>query len=86
MLSNVEMVPKECGFNQSTQACRFCARLALRFTCLPATARYGELIQMQHSFYHVETIEFFRGACAVNGNVQLAGHVKRVDNGAAFDA
>ena len=32
------------------------------------------------------TIELFSGACAVKGNVQVAGHVKRIDNGAAFNA
>ena len=32
------------------------------------------------------TIDLFRGACAVKGNVQVAGHVKRIDNGAAFNA
>ena len=31
-------------------------------------------------------IDLFRGACAVKGNVQVAGHVKRIDNGAAFNA
>ena len=28
----------------------------------------------------------FRGVCAVKGHVQVAGHVKRIDNGAAFNA
>ena len=32
------------------------------------------------------TIDLFRGACAVKGNVPVAGHVKRVDHGDAFDA
>ena len=32
------------------------------------------------------SIDLFRGACAVKGNVQVAGHVKRIDNGAAFNA
>ena len=31
-------------------------------------------------------IYLFRGACAVKGNVQVAGHVKRADHGAAFYA
>ena len=31
-------------------------------------------------------IDLFRGACAVKGNVSVAGHVKRVDHGDAFDA
>ena len=32
-------------------------------------------------------IDLFRGAaCAVNGNVPVVGHVKRVDHGDAFDA
>ena len=33
-----------------------------------------------------QSIDLFRGACAVKGNVQVAGHVKRIDNGAAFNA
>ena len=33
-----------------------------------------------------EIIDDFRGACAVKGNVQVAGHVKRVDHGDAFNA
>ena len=32
----------------------------------------------------VPTIDLFRGACAVKGNVQVAGHVKRVDRGDIF--
>ena len=31
-------------------------------------------------------IYLFRGACAIKGNVQVAGHVKRVDHGAVFYA
>ena len=31
-------------------------------------------------------IDLFRGACAVKGNVPVAGHVKRVDHGAVFYA
>ena len=31
------------------------------------------------------TIDDFRGSCAVKGNVAVAGHVKRVDHGEAFD-
>ena len=31
------------------------------------------------------TIDLFRGACAVKGNVLVAGHVKRVDHGDAVD-
>ena len=31
-------------------------------------------------------IDNFRGACAVKGNVQVAGHVNRVDHGDAFNA
>ena len=31
-------------------------------------------------------IDDFRGPCAVNGNVSVAGHVKRVDHDDAFDA
>ena len=31
-------------------------------------------------------IDYFRGACAVKGNVQVAGHVKRVDHGDALNA
>ncbi len=32
----------------------------------------------------VRVIDLFCGACAVKGNVQVAGHVKRVDHGDAF--
>ena len=31
-------------------------------------------------------IDDFRGACAVKENVQVAGRVKRVDHGDAFNA
>ena len=31
-------------------------------------------------------IDDFRRACAVKGNVQVVGHVKRVDHGDAFNA
>ena len=31
-------------------------------------------------------IDLFRGACAVKGNVSVAGHVKRVDHEDAFGA
>ena len=31
-------------------------------------------------------IDDFHGPCAVNGNVSVAGHVKRVDHDDAFDA
>ena len=34
----------------------------------------------------LDTIDLFRGACAVKGNVQVAGHVKRVNHGAVFYA
>ena len=33
----------------------------------------------------LHSIDDFRGACAVKGNVQVAGHVKRVNNGDAFN-
>ena len=36
--------------------------------------------------HHHIIIDLFRGACAVKGNVQVAGHVNRIDNGAAFNA
>ena len=32
------------------------------------------------------SIDGIRGACAVKGKVQFAGHVKRVDHGDTFDA
>ena len=42
---------------------------------------------MNFFFYKLVTsIDLFRGACAVKGNVQVAGHVKRVDHGDAFNA
>ena len=45
MLPKAEMVPKECGFNQSETACGLCAEIARRFPCLHATAKDGELIK-----------------------------------------
>ena len=33
-----------------------------------------------------QIIDLFRGACAIKGNVQVAGHVKRVDHRAVFYA
>ena len=53
MLPKAEMVPKECGFNQSETAWSLCAGIARRFPCLPPTVKDGELIKMQHSCYHV---------------------------------
>ena len=35
--------------------------------------------------FHV-LIDDIRGSCAVNGKIPVAGHVKRVDHGDAFDA
>ena len=37
-------------------------------------------------FSNVGPIDLFRGACAVKGNVPVAGHVKRVDHRDAFNA
>ena len=53
MLPNSEMVPKECGFNQSETAC---VGIARRFPCSPAMVRDGELIKMQHSCHHIDII------------------------------
>ena len=39
-----------------------------------------------HSSINDILIDLSRGACAVKGNVQVAGHVRRVDHGAAFNA
>ena len=51
------MVPKECRFNQSKTACGLCAGIAWHFPCLPAMARDGELIKMQHSCHHNNDID-----------------------------
>ena len=56
MLPKAEMVPKECGFNQSETAYGLCAGIAWRFPCSSATARDGELIKIQHSCHHVDII------------------------------
>ena len=46
MQPKADMVPKECGFNQSqTASC-----------CSPAMARYGELIQTQYFCHHADPI------------------------------
>ena len=50
------MVPKECGFNQSETGCGLCTGIVRRFPSLPAMARDGKLIKMQHSCYHVDII------------------------------
>ena len=56
MLSKADMVPKECGFNQSQTASCLCARDVWRFGCPPAMARDGELIQTQDFCHHADTI------------------------------
>ena len=56
MLPKAEMVPKEFGFNQSETPYTLCAGIAWCFPGLPATARDGELIKMQHSCHHVDII------------------------------
>ena len=40
---------------------------------------------MAKSYVKNYIIDLFRGACAVKGNVLIAGHVKRVDHGDAVD-
>ena len=48
------MVPKESGFNQSVAASSMCARR--RYPCSPAVESDGEVIQIQHSCQHGDTI------------------------------
>ena len=47
---------------------------------------YTLILTMHLCAQRNSVIDLFRGACAVKGNVQVAGHVKRIDNGAAFNA
>ena len=56
MQPKADMVPKECGFNQSEAASCLCARVALRIPGSPVMARDGELIQTQYFCHHAETI------------------------------
>ena len=44
----------------------------------------AQLFSLYIATSHV--IDDFRGACAVKGNVQVAGHVKHVNHGDAFNA
>ena len=46
------MIPKGNGFNLSGTASCCCARTLRRFLGWPATARDGEVIQMQHLCHH----------------------------------
>ena len=50
------MVPKESGFDQSVAASGMCARKARRYPCSPAMESDGEVIQIQHSCQHGDTI------------------------------
>ncbi len=56
MQLKADMVPKECGFNQSETASCLCARVPWRFPGSPAMARDGELIQTQYFCRHADTI------------------------------
>ena len=46
--------PKSADSSNQKQIAAY-ARKARRFPCLPATARDGELINMHHSYHHVDT-------------------------------
>ena len=70
------MVPKECGHNQSETA------HSVTFPCLPATAKDGELIKMQHFCLHGDTIcypnssyvttkRYEMSACGCNNNTDI---------------
>ena len=48
------------------------------------TAAGGEFATQVGGSHIYGVIDLFHGACAVKGNVQVAGHVKRVDHGAVF--
>ena len=65
MLPKAAMVAKECGFNQSEPVCDLCAARIARFLCLLATARDSELIKMQHSCHHVDTIRHGNSSRAI---------------------
>ncbi len=56
MQPKADMVPKECGFNQSETVACLCAREALRFLCSPAMEMDGELTQTQYFCHHADTI------------------------------
>ena len=56
MHPKADMVPKECGFNQSETASFLCARILWRLPRSPAMARDGELIQTQYFCHHADTI------------------------------
>ena len=50
------MVPKESGLNQSVAASCMWACKEWRFPGSTSTMRDGKLLQMPHSYHHVETI------------------------------
>ena len=56
MQPKADMIPKECGFNQSETASCLCARVPWRFPGSPAMARDGELIQTKYFCHHADTI------------------------------
>ena len=56
MQPKADIVPKECGFNQSETASCLCAHKAWCFRCSPAMARDGELIQTRYFCHHAATI------------------------------
>ena len=54
--------------------------------CRPFFSESGDKHYRDLGVIRHVSIDDFRGACAVKGNVQVAGHVKRVDHGDAFNA
>ena len=79
MQPKADMVPKECGFNQSETTSCLCTRETWRFRCSPAISRGGELIQTQYFCHHADTIchpnsnyvttkRYEMSACGCNNN------------------
>ena len=69
MQPKADMVPSECGFNQSKTASCLCARVAYSFPCSPAMARDGELTQTQYSnSSYVTTKAYETSACGCTNN------------------
>ena len=52
--------------------------------CIKDDYSVNEYVSSQTEYF--VTIDLFRGACAVKGNVPVAGYVKRVDHRDAFNA
>ena len=77
-------VRETCLVQTHWEACTFFTRNF--YIKLPSFFHENAFSSFLVDFYRNHaTIDDFRGACAVKGNVQVAGHIKRVNHGDAFN-